>query len=118
MQTSLGIRELLGKEVIGIRGWRIGLVTDVILDPKTWGVIALDVRLPKNVAEEFGLRHMLRSARIPVDVQNVQGIGDAAITLKISKAELRTFLRAKPAADDSAKVSEGNPSDQASVDKM
>lgn len=92
MKTSVNAREFSGKAVIGIRGWRIGRVKDVVLNMKTWEVQALDVILAKRVADEFGLRQTLKSARIPINVQDVQGMGDAAITLKVTKEQLRGLL--------------------------
>lgn len=118
MKTSVNAREFSGKAVIGTRGWRIGRVKDVVLNMKTWDVQALDVILAKKVADEFGLRQTLKSTRIPINVQDVQGMGDAAITLKVTKEQLRALLgpgrrprgtdRPKaPGAPGDAKGSEG-----------
>ncbi len=89
-------REMNGKEVIGTEGWKIGRVTDVVLDTGNWQVKALEVELARNVAEEFGIKKLLKSTQIQVKIEDVQGVGDA-ITLKISKAQLQTTLEPKAA---------------------
>jgi len=91
---TMNARELNGKEVIGTEGWKIGRVTDVILDTGSWQVKALDMELARNVAEEFGMKKLLKSTQIQVKVEDVQGVGDA-ITLKISKAQLQATLEPK-----------------------
>ena len=103
MKNSMNARELVGKEIIGTRGWRIGRVKNVVLDMETWEVTALEVSLAKNVTKEFGLKQVLRSMRLPIKVQEVQGVGDAAITLKISKAQLGAILRPGAAAKEPEK---------------
>ena len=90
----MNARELNGKEVIGTEGRKIGRVTDVILDTGSWQVKALDMELARNVAEEFGMKKLLKSTQIQVKVEDVQGVGDA-ITLKISKAQLQATLEPK-----------------------
>jgi sporulation protein YlmC with PRC-barrel domain len=52
--------ELFGRHVVGEEGWKIGEVKDLVVDPSGWQVKALDVQLFPNVAEEFGMKKLLR----------------------------------------------------------
>ncbi len=83
--------ELLGRHVIGDEGGRIGEVKDLIVETGSWQVKALDVELFANVADEFGIKKLLRSTRVPIGVEHVKNVGDHVI-LKISKAQLRWVL--------------------------
>jgi sporulation protein YlmC with PRC-barrel domain len=91
----LNAKELCGKEIIGVQGWKIGKVRDVVLDMSTWQVKAFEVELAKNVAEEFGMKKILRKTSIPIKIDDIQGVGDT-VTLKISKAQLQKLLEPRP----------------------
>jgi sporulation protein YlmC with PRC-barrel domain len=78
--------------VIGEEGWEIGEVKDVVVDMGGWQVKALDVQLFPNVAEEFGMKKLLRGTRVPIGIEHVKGVGDAVI-LKVSKAQLKSMLQ-------------------------
>lgn len=84
----MNTRELFGKEMVGEQGSKIGRVKDLIFDSATWQVKALEVELAGNVAEEFGMKRMLRSTLVPVKIEDIRGVGDV-ITLKISKPQLQ-----------------------------
>ncbi len=78
--------------MIGDEGLRIGEVRDLVVDPGNWQVKALDVELFANVADEFGMKRLLRSTRVPINVEHVKSVGDHVI-LKISKAQLKLVLQ-------------------------
>lgn len=85
--------QFLGKHVMGEEGWRIGEVKDLVVDTTDWQVKALDVQLFPNVADEFGMKKLLRTTHIPIDIEHVKAVGDAVI-LKISKAHLKSMINA------------------------
>ena len=83
--------ELSGRQVIGDEGLRIGEVRDTVVDTANWQVKALDVELFANVAEEFGMKRLLRSTRVPINIEHVKSVGDHVI-LKVSKTQLKSIL--------------------------
>ncbi len=87
----MNILDLMDKEVIGLNGWVIGTVKNVMFDEKTWKIGSLDVQLDGDVAKEFEMRKVFRSTHIPIDVTHVQGIGDK-VALKTSKEDLMTLV--------------------------
>lgn len=78
--------------MIGEEGWRIGEVKDLEVDTSSWQVKALNVQLFPNVAEEFGMKKLLRGTVVPVGIDQVKGMGDTII-LKISKTQLKRTLQ-------------------------
>ncbi len=89
--------------MIGLNGWTIGTVKNVIFDEKTWQVGSLDVELNGEVAKEFEMKKVFRSTHIPLGVAHVQGIGDK-VSLKTSKEDLMALvasLNAHPQASTS-----------------
>jgi sporulation protein YlmC with PRC-barrel domain len=87
----MNILDLMDKEVIGLNGWVIGTVKDVMFDEKTWQIGSLDVQLDGDVAKEFEMKKVFRSTHIPLDVTHVQGIGDK-VSLKTSKEDLMALV--------------------------
>jgi len=83
----MNILDLMDKEVIGLNGWVIGTVKNVMFDDKTWHIGSLDVQLDGDVAKEFEMKKVFRSTHILLDVTHVQGIGDK-VSLKTSKEDL------------------------------
>jgi sporulation protein YlmC with PRC-barrel domain len=78
--------------VIGEEGWRIGEVKDLEVDTGSWQVKALNVQLFPKVAEEFGMKKILRGTVVPIVIEHVKGMGDTVI-LKVSKAQLKAILQ-------------------------
>src|SRR5579872_4543364 len=107
------ITEIFGKEVIGSSGFDFGKVTDLQFDEEGWKVLALEVHLQKEVAEEHHLRHRFRKTRVLIDVDHVQGVGDRVI-LKGSKEDLLTLIASSPIMSSSPKEEE--PHDSSSSD--
>lgn len=83
--------ELLGKEVIGSQGSKLGKVKDVILDTSSWEVKALEVDLAPSVADELGLRRFLRKTQVQIDVGDVTAVADTVL-LKLSKPQLQALV--------------------------
>jgi sporulation protein YlmC with PRC-barrel domain len=77
--------------VISEEGGRIGEVKDFVVEPSSWQVKALDVELFANVADEFRMKKLLRSTRVPIEVEHVKSVGDHVI-LKVSKAQLKSII--------------------------
>ena len=86
---------LIGREVVGQRGFKIGKVAGITFDESSWKVTSLEVRLFRQVAEEFRMRRVLMRTRIDVAVGSVHAIGDRVI-LSVSKTELRRLVSGPP----------------------
>jgi len=90
--------EIAGKEVIGSEGDTIGKVTDTQFDEKNWRVLALEVHLEKEVAEEHQLRHRLKKTLLFVSVEHIQAVGDKVV-LKESKEDLLKLIASSGALE-------------------
>jgi hypothetical protein len=64
----------------------------VVFDEKTWRIGFLDVELDPEIAKEYAMKKLFRSTHIPLDVDQVQGIGDK-VTLKTGKEELMARIQ-------------------------
>jgi sporulation protein YlmC with PRC-barrel domain len=83
--------EIVGKEVIGANGFKIGKVRDTEFDEKSWKVNSLEVHLEKDVAEEHHLRHRFKKTRVLIHVDHIQAVGDRVI-LGGSKEDLLKLI--------------------------
>ncbi len=87
----LHINNLVGKTVISAIGTYVGEVYDIDIDPKTWAVKSLNVKLSDNAIEVLGFKKILRrkSVRIPTTVVAEVGI---IIKLTQSLADLKQYM--------------------------
>ena len=84
-------KEILGKEVIGANGFKLGEIDDIQFDEKTWKIGSIEVHLQKDIAEEHHLRHRFRKTQVLISVDHIQGVGDRVI-LKEAKDELLKLI--------------------------
>jgi sporulation protein YlmC with PRC-barrel domain len=91
MEVQLLTAEISGKEVIGSEGDTLGKVIDTQFDEKTWEVLALEVHLDKEVAEEHQLRHRLRKTLVLVNIEHIQAVGDKVV-LKGTREDLLKLI--------------------------
>jgi len=77
--------EIIGKEVIGSQGEKLGSVHDIQFDEKGWSVLALGVQLEKDIADRYNLGHRFRKTEIMVEVKHIQAVGDKVILTGSSK---------------------------------
>ncbi len=83
--------EIVGKEVIGSDGFKLGKIRDTEFDVNTWKMNFLEVQLEKDVAEEHHLRQRFRKTRVQIQVDHIQSVGDRVI-LKGSKEDLLKLI--------------------------
>ena len=76
-----------------MNGWVIGTIKDVSFDEKTWKIQFLDVELDPEIAKEYDMKKLFRPTHVPLDVDQVQGIGDK-VTLKTTKEDLMAQIQA------------------------
>jgi sporulation protein YlmC with PRC-barrel domain len=88
--------DVLEKEVIGAKGWKIGKIKDIIFNESQWSVNAIDIELEGNIAEEFNISKHFRKTRVPLDVRHIQAISGDSVVLKSSKDELFNIVAASP----------------------
>jgi sporulation protein YlmC with PRC-barrel domain len=79
--------EIIGKEVIGSQGDKLGTVHDIQFDEKGWSVLAIVVQLEKDVADEYNLGRRFRKTQVLINVKYIQAVGDKVI-LTGSRKEL------------------------------
>jgi sporulation protein YlmC with PRC-barrel domain len=80
-------KDLIGKEVVGAGGWKIGKVKEIMIDRDTWAVTALSIDLESNIAKEFNMKKMWGKSDLTIPVGQVQGIADR-IVLNTSKSQI------------------------------
>ena len=81
--------QLWGRTVIAADGQAIGEVGALFIDPSSWLIIALQVKLSKPAADQLGVaRSLLHAATIELPVRVVQSVGDAVL-LSVPTMELR-----------------------------
>ena len=85
--------EIIGKEVVGLSRYDLGKVSNLEVDEKQWKVVALEIHLDKDVAEEHRLRHRFRRTKVLINVEHVQGIGDRVV-LRGSREDLLKLVAA------------------------
>jgi sporulation protein YlmC with PRC-barrel domain len=76
MSGIMFAKDLIGMEVVGQRGWKLGKIENVSVDTIGWTVKSLDVKLEKEVAERLKLKKFLRSTNLPVGTERVTGVGN------------------------------------------
>ncbi len=87
----LHVNNLLGKTVVSAIDTYVGEVYDIAIDPSTWRVMALQIKLSDKAIETLGLKKILRrkSVRIPTTV-----VADVGIIIKLNQslADLKHHL--------------------------
>jgi len=86
---------MIGVEVIGSEGKKLGAITNVKIDEKNWGVIAIEVQLEEAVAKEHKLKRRFKRTRVMINVERIQSVGDRMI-LKGSNEELLKLIGSTP----------------------
>jgi len=81
--------EIIGREVIGSQGDKLGTVHDVQFDEKGWNVLALGVQLEKDIADRYNLGHRFRKTEVMIEVKHIQAVGDKVILTGSSKELLQ-----------------------------
>ncbi|HKW03985.1 MAG TPA: PRC-barrel domain-containing protein [Nitrososphaerales archaeon] len=76
MSEVMFAKDLIGMEVVGQRGWKLGKIENISVDTVGWHVKSLDVKLEKEVAERLNMKKFLRSTNLPVGTERVTGIGN------------------------------------------
>ncbi len=94
-------KDLIGKEVLGAEGWKIGKVEEIVIDKDTWAITALSVDLESNIAKEFNLKKMWGKSTFTIPIGQVQGVADRVI-LKMSKSQI--FELAKTSTQEPPKA--------------
>ena len=84
----IGLDELLGKSVIGKLGNHIGNVFGVDIEPMTWKVTYLQVKLSKLAAKEVGVKKVFKISTIRILTSFIEEIG-VIITLNESIFDLK-----------------------------
>ena len=84
----IGLDELLGKSVIGKLVNHIGDVFGVDIEPMTWKVTHLQVKLSKLAAKEIGVKKAFKTTTIRIPTSLMDKIG-VVITLNRSIFDLK-----------------------------
>ena len=89
--VMINIDEVLGKTVMGSAGNYIGEVTNIDIEPNTWNIISIHVKLLDKAAKELGLKKPLKSSNIRIPTSLVKTIG-VIIRLNLSLMDLKKTL--------------------------
>ena|SRR5579872_998458 len=97
--------EIVGKEVIGSDGFKLGKITDTEFDERSWKVNSLEVNLEKEVAEEHELRRRFRKTKVLIHVDYVQAVGERII-LKGAREDLLKLIGSLPPVSEDQRQKE------------
>jgi sporulation protein YlmC with PRC-barrel domain len=89
--NMINIDEVLGKTVIGSAGNYIGEVNNIDIEPNTWHITHLHIKLSDKAAKELGLKKPLKSTNIRIQTELVKTLG-VIITLNLSLIDLKNTL--------------------------
>ena len=71
---------LSGRSVIDSAGRAIGEIVGLVVDPETWHIEAVRVKLNKDVTQEIGASHgTFRAARLDVPTSFIQNVSDSVV---------------------------------------
>ena len=87
--------ELKGLQVMSGAGRVIGKVSDLEIDPSTWRVTGLLIKLDKDVSAELGQKR--RASQLVIQVEHVKAVSDMVL-LRESIHELAAQLEGHAAA--------------------
>ncbi len=85
----INFEEILGLDVVTSGAIIIGKVKGAEIDPATWTMKFLDVKLTGEAAERLGMKKRFRGSKICIPVNMVQAVGHI-VTLSRSVEELET----------------------------
>jgi sporulation protein YlmC with PRC-barrel domain len=83
------IEEILGLKVVTSSAHIIGEVKGVRIDPATWEIRYLNVKLTGEAAESLGLKNRFSSSKICLPVSMVQAVAHV-ITISLTMEELES----------------------------
>jgi len=85
--------DLRGKRVIGVKGYAVGEVEALDLEPSNWQITGLQVSVTKDAAKELGFnKTYLRKVVIAIPTDIVSSVGNMII-LNESINDLKTLLK-------------------------
>ncbi|NVB84211.1 MAG: hypothetical protein HOV81_37895 [Kofleriaceae bacterium] len=80
---------LHGRAVLTNDGVRVGELEHLLIEPGRLQVAGVQVRVPKDVADQLGIPHgLLRGTSVEVPIEQVRSIGDAVL-LSVDQDALR-----------------------------
>lgn len=86
MDDTISMENLDGKGVLTKDGRRLGQVSGIRVDPKSWHVDSLTVRLDRDLVTEFGMgRKLFGSHDVGILTEHVSAVSDTVL--------LRTTLK-------------------------
>jgi sporulation protein YlmC with PRC-barrel domain len=97
--------DIIGKEAIEASGFKFGRIDDILFDEKTWTILALRIKLEKDVAEKHNVRQRFRKSYVTVSISHVQAIGDRVL-LRSSNEDI---MKLNTYSDSAKKDSSSQP---------
>ena len=83
----INFEKLIGLQVITSGAHILGEVKGAKIDPKTWEIKYLNVKLSKDAADSLGMKKRFRSSAICIPVSMIQAVGHV-VTIARSMDEL------------------------------
>ena len=79
--------EILGKDVIGTKGYNLGTVKGAEVNVVDWRITHLHVKLSSQAADELGFKKRFRSSTVCMPVSYISAVGDV-VTLNRALTEI------------------------------
>jgi len=83
----VSISKIIGKGVVGAKGYNLGEVTGAEVNSVDWKITHLHVKLNSQAADELGFKKRFRSSKVCMPVSLVSAMGDV-ITMNRSITEI------------------------------
>jgi sporulation protein YlmC with PRC-barrel domain len=83
----VNFNEVVGKDVIGAKGYNLGSVKGAEINVVEWKVTHLRVKLSNQAADELGFKKKFRSSTVCMPVSLISAIGDV-VTLNSTRTEI------------------------------
>jgi sporulation protein YlmC with PRC-barrel domain len=83
-------QDLRNRTVVDAAGHAVGVLDSLVIDPESWRVTAIKVKLRREVADQIGApRTVLRAALLNIPTEHVQAAGGDAVLLRVPITSLR-----------------------------
>ncbi len=87
MLVLVNFDEVVGKNVIGAKGYNLGAVKGAEVNVIDWKITHLYVKLSSQAADELGFKKRFRSSTVCMPVSLISAIGDV-VTLNRALTEI------------------------------
>lgn len=94
MSEKISTKNMVGLEVMGPRGWKIGKIENVPVNTATWKIEEIEVKLEKEIAERLNMKHHFRSTILPIRTEQITGVGNV-VSINYTQEDVDNMIASK-----------------------